>query len=234
MTCRPPSERPALILAGVALAAAGLAGTALLAGCGGTPAPATGPPASRAPRSPAPAAPPESTAPAGAARPVACTSVTAQGSFASASRRSAVTLKQVSRAVGFRVALSMPDTQSALAFRGYEGCRYSFDTPAGGAREDVALVVGANPLDGKSAAAEFAATRDARQPLSERMSNCSGCGYSFTALPGLGSRAITGFQNGTDEVVAACTGRVYVEIGPGDLKETRMIRLARLILRQVR
>jgi hypothetical protein len=160
--------------------------------------------------------------------------VTSQGSFAAASAASAVTLREISHAVGFTVSLSMPDTQSALAFRGYEGCRYSFTTPAGGAQEDVALVVGTNPLDAKSAAAEFTATRTAREPLSERMSSCSGCGYSFTPLPGLGAAAVTGFQDGTDEVVAALSGRVYVEVGPGDLKQVRMIRLARLILRKVR
>jgi len=159
--------------------------------------------------------------------------VTTQGSFASASANSAVTIDQISNAVGFKVSLSMPDQQSALAFSGYEGCRYQFDTPAGGAQVDVALVVGTNPLDTKSAAAEFAATRDARLPLSERQSSCDGCGYSFTPVRGLGDRALKGFQNGTDEVVAAVKGRVYVEIGPGDLKEVRMIHLAQLILSNI-
>ena len=240
-----PAARPGpwpggLALAGLALAALGLlAGPGLLAGCGGAaapPAPA-GPagtqPAAAAARSPAPAAAPSAT-PSGAPRPVACTSVTSQGSFASASATSAVTLREISHAVGFTVSLSMPDTQSALAFQGYEGCRYTFTTPAGGAQVDVALVVGTNPLDAKTAAAEFAATRAAREPLFERMSSCTGCGYAFTRLPGLGAAAVTGFQHGTDEVVAALSGRVYVEVGPGALKQARMIRLARLILRRVR
>lgn len=227
------------VLSGAALAAMVLAGAVLLAGCGGAAAPPA-PASAAAPRptaagglSAAPSAAPAVSA-SGTPRPVACTSVTSQGSFASASDTSAVTLKQISHAVGFTVSLSMPDTQSALAFNGYEGCRYSFDTPAGGAQEDLALVVGTNPLDAKSAAAEFAATRAAREPLSKRMSSCSGCGYSFTPLPGLGAAAVTGFQNGTDEVVAAYSGRVYVEIGPGDLKQARMVRLARLILSKVR
>jgi hypothetical protein len=240
MMSRPSAARPAAWLAGMGLAGTVLAGTALLAGCGGAAAPAA--PATPAAAqstaagapSSAPAAPAPSATASGAPRPVACTSVTSQGSFASASDNSAVTLRQISHAVGFKVSLSMPDTQSALAFNGYEDCRYSFDTPAGGAQEDMALVVGTNPLDAKSAPAEFAATRAVHQPLSERMSSCSGCGYSFVSLPGLGAGAVKGFQNGTDEVVAAFSGRVYVEIGPGDLKETRMIRLARLILSKVR
>lgn len=169
----------------------------------------------------------------GLPRPVACTSVTTQGSFASASASSAVTLSQISKAVGFKVSASMPDTQSALAFNGYEGCRYQFDTPAGGAQVDVALVVGTNPLDSKTAAAEFAATKETKLPFSDRQGSCSGCGYSFTPLAGLGDSALKGFQDGSDEVVAAVQGRVYVEIGPGELKEVRMIRLAKLILSKV-
>ncbi len=163
---------------------------------------------------------------------MACTSVTAQGGLAS-SAGSAVSLSQISQAVGFKVTLAMPDTQSALSYQGYEDCRYQFGTPAGGAQEDVALIVGTNPLDGQSAAAEFAATQSKKMPLSERQSNCDGCGYTFTALPGVGQSALKGYQDGTDEVVAALSGRVYVEIGPGDLKEYRMIRLAKLILSRV-
>jgi hypothetical protein len=205
----------------------------LLAGCGGSAAPAAQAPATSSSSSAADRPSTPSPTASGSPRPVACTSVTTQGSFASASANSAVTLAQISTAVGFTVSQSMPDQQSALAFNGYEGCRYQFDTPAGGAQEDVALVVATNSLDGKTAAAEFAATRNVRQPLSERQSNCSGCGYSFTPVPGLGDSALKGFQNGTDEVVVAVKGRVYVEIGPGDLKEARMIHLAELILSQV-
>jgi hypothetical protein len=55
----------------------------------------------------------------------------------------------------------------------------------------------------------------------------------FGLAPGVGDSALKGFQDGTDEVLVAQRGRVYVEIGPGDLKETRMINLAKLILGQV-
>jgi hypothetical protein len=238
MMSKPSSARLAAVRRGPLLAGLALASLGVLAGCGGAAAPAIPAgqagtqPAAAAAQSSAPAAP--SATASGAPRPVACTSVTSQGSFADASATSAVTLREISHAVGFTVSLSMPDTQSALAFQGYEGCRYTFTTPAGGAQEDVALVVGTNPLDAKSAAAEFAATRTVHEPLSERMSNCSGCGYAFTGLPGLGAAAVSGFQDGTDEVVAALSGRVYVEVGPGDLKQVRMIGLARLILRKVR
>jgi hypothetical protein len=105
--------------------------------------------------------------------------------------------------------------------------------PAGGAQVDVALVVGTNPLDTKSAVAEFAATRDTKLPLGEQQSSCDGCGYSFTPVPGLGDSALKGFQDGSDEVVVALQGHVYVEIGPGDLKEVRMIHLAKLILSNI-
>ncbi len=219
----------------LAVLAAALLGPALLAACGGPAASSAAPAASAVPANAATTATAvPSPSAAGSPQPVACTGVTTQGGFSSASAASPGTLAQIGAAVGFTVSLSMPDTQSALGFNGYEGCRYQFDTPAGGAQEDVALVVGTNPLDGKSAAAEFAATAATRKPLSERQGYCGGCGYSFASVPGLGSAALRGYQDGTDEVVVAVRGRVYVEIGPGDLKETRMIHLAQLILGKVR
>ncbi len=217
----------------LAVLAAALLGPALLAACGAQAVPAASSAATAAASAAVATAAPSPSA-AGTPQPVACTGVTTQGGFSSASAASPVTLAQIGAAVGFTVSLSMPDTQSALGFNGYEGCRYQFSTPAGGAQEDVALVIGTNPLDGKSAAAEFAATTAAREPLSERQSNCSGCGYSFTPVSGLGASAVKGYQDGGDEVVAALQGSVYVEIGPGDLKESRMIQLAQLILGKVR
>ena len=221
-----------------AVLAAALLAAAPLAGCGTSVSPGTvSPNETAAPaRATAVSAPPARPSPtaSGSPRPLACTSVTSQGSFAPAAADSAVTLAQIGQAVGFTVSLSMPDPQSALAFNGYEGCRYQFATPAGGAQEDVTLVVGTNPLDAKTAAAEFAATRSRKQPLSERQSDCMGCGYAFTPLPGLGQSALSGLQNGTDEVVVALQGPVYVEVGPGDLRESRMVALARLILSHIR
>lgn len=245
----PPPGRPLprTALPGTVLPGTVLLGTVLLAACGGPAAssPAAAPAATNAAASAAPAAsaaaadataaPAQAPASsAGTPPPVACTSVSTQGSFSSASAAAPVTLAQIGQAVGFTVSLSMPDTQSALGFNGYEGCRYQFSTPAGGAQEDVVLVVGTNPLDGKSAAAEYAATSASKLPLSERQSNCSGCGYSFTSVAGLGGSALKGYQDGGDEVVVALQGRVYVEIGPGDLKESRMVQLAQLILSKVR
>lgn len=217
--------------------AAALIGMVLLTGCGTAATPARTPatPATPTANTVSPAntvSTPNTTT--GSPRPVACTGVTGQGGFSSASATAPVTLTQISAAVGFTVSTSMPDTQSALGFNGYEGCRYQFSTPAGGAEEDIALVVGTNPLDGKSAAAEFAATTATKEPLSERQSNCDGCGYSFTSVSGLGASALKGYQDGTDEVVVALAGRVYVEIGPGGLRESRMVHLAQLILSKVR
>lgn len=222
-----PQTRPATLLGAILL------GGLLLAACAAPSIPAA-PPTLAAPATPAASHPVTSPSSAGSAQPVACTGVTSQGGFSSASAAAPVTLAQIGQAVGFTVSMSMPDTQSALGFNGYEGCRYQFTTPAGGAQEDVGLVVGTNPLDGKSAAAEFAATTATGEPLSERQSNCDGCGYSFTRVTGLGSSALKGYQDGTDEVVVAFQGRVYVEIGPGGLKEVRMIHLAKLILSKVR
>jgi hypothetical protein len=168
----------------------------------------------------------------GAAWPLACTSIATDGSgFVGASAASAVTLDDISTAVGFTVNMSMPDTQSALAFHGYEGCNYDFDSPAGGAYENVYLVVGTD-LDGKSAAEELAATKSTKLVLSQR--SCTGdCAFDLTPLPGVGDTAFKATRPGGDEVIVALRGRVYLEIGLGNLKEERMVRLAQLIFSKV-
>ena len=127
----------------------------------------------------------------------------------------------------------MPDTNSALGFEGYESCRYQFTTPAGGAQLDVGLVIGTNPLDGKSATAEFTATKATGLPMSDRSGSCDGCGYTFRALPGVGTSAIHGTDVTQDDTVVAVRADVYVEITSLDLKESRLISLARLILTKV-
>jgi hypothetical protein len=220
---------------------AGLLALAVAACGGGSDAPAAtgaGAPAGTATTGPATTAPPtpaDSATPAhsaaGADRPVACTTVTDQGGFASSGTGTKVTLEQIGKAVGFKVTGAMPDTQSAAgSFRGYEGCRYQFDTPAGGALVDLTLVVGTNPLDGKTAAEEFAGTRTGKLPLSRRDCTGDACAYTFTALPGVGDQALAGDASGSDQVVIAQQGQVYVEVGPGQLKGERMVRLAKLIV----
>lgn len=211
----------------------GLLGAVVVpAACGAsTPAPTTVTPAGTA--APSTSASASSTASASATtgasgKPVACTSVTSNGTFAPPDAATLVTLDQISQAVGFTVTTAMPDTQSALAFHGYESCSYQFTTPAGGASVDISLVVGTNPLDAKSAADEFAATQSRDLPLSAR--SCTGdCAYKFVALDGVGDAALKSTSSQT-EVIVARKGRVYLEVGPGGLKESRMVALANLIL----
>lgn len=222
------APRAVLFLVAVSLAAA-------VGGCG-TPIHASSPPRSvpqttGAEQPPGPPLPLPSATAGGAARPVACTSVTADGGLAGASAASAVTLDDIGKAVGFKVTQSMPDSQSALSFNGYEGCDYDFDTPAGGARVSVYLVVGTD-LDGKSAAGVLADTEATKVPLSQRP--CSGdCAFDLAPLPNLGDTAFNATRADGDDVVVALRGRVYLEIGPGDLKVERMVSLAQLIFSKV-
>lgn len=205
-----------------------------LGACGGsTPTSTQTSPASPSPTTTSPPAAattsPPSSGGSASGKPVACTSVTSNGTFASPDPATLVTIDQISQAVGFTVSSAIPDTQSAIGFHGYESCRYQFTTPAGGAQEDIYVVVGTNPADGKSAAAELATTQSKDLPLSGR--DCTGdCAYKFTALPGVGDSALKSTAAGQTEVIAALKGRVYVEVGPGDLKESRMVNLANLIL----
>ena len=78
-----------------------------------------------------------------------------------------VTLDDISTAAGCPVDSGMPDTNSAISFQGYESCRYQFTTPAGGAQLDVDLVIGANPLDGKSPGVGTSARSVSRLVLSK-------------------------------------------------------------------
>jgi hypothetical protein len=161
--------------------------------------------------------------------PVACTSVSAQGSFVPAGP-SAVSLDQISSAVGFKVNTSMPDTQSALGFRGYEGCRYTFTTPSGGAQLDVSVVIGTDPttMDNESAAQEFGATKAKSMPRSQR--SCTGdCAWTVSPTSGVGDLALTLTQSG-ESVVVALKDDVYIEVGPGDLKVERELALAKLLI----
>lgn len=210
--------------------------TLSLTACAGSAVPVADKPVSPVPPStsiglPATTPPPPSATPTGAPRPVACTTVTDQGGLAASGSGTQVSLDQISKAVGFTVTTAMPDTQSALgSFNGYENCRYQFTTPSGGAQVDVTLVVGTSPLDGRGAAAEYAETQSVREPINDRSCSGNGCGYTFSPLSGLGDSAIHGVEAGSDDVVVALQGRVYLEIGPGDLREERMVNLARLIL----
>lgn len=176
-----------------------------------------------------PSSPSSSTA---APFPVACTSVSSQGTFVSPGP-SQVSLEQISGAVGFKVDTAMPDTQSALGFHGYEGCRYSFTTPSGGGQLDVSVVIGTDPttMTNESAAQEFADTKAKQLPRSQR--SCTGdCTWTVAATPGIGDSALTLTQSG-DTVVVALKGDVYIEIGPGDFKVERELALAKLLISTV-
>jgi hypothetical protein len=226
LVTRPPSHAA---LIAVVIAAASV----LLAGCGrGAPATAVAPASAAAPASTVAS----SQAAAGKPFPLACASVDTSGSQASlapASATSPVTLDDIGASVGFPVASAMPDSNSAIAFQGYESCRYQFTTLAGGAQLDVGLVVGTNPRDGKSAAAEFTATKATGLPMPDRSSNCDGCGYTFTALSGVGTSALRGTDAIQDDTVVAVGAGVYVEVSSTDLRESRLVRLARLVLAKI-
>lgn len=161
--------------------------------------------------------------------PVACTSVNTQGGFVSPGTAQ-VSLDQIGSAVGFTVDTAMPDTQSALGFHGYEGCRYSFTTPSGGGQLDVSVVIGTDPttMNNESAAKEFADTKADSMPRSQR--DCTGdCGWSVAQTQGIGDSALTLTQSG-ESVVVALKGDVYVEVGPGDFKVERELALAKLLI----
>ena len=174
-----------------------------------------------------PAAPQSSAA---AAFPVACASLTSQGGYGTPGP-SEVSLGQVGTAIGFTVSSAVLDTQSTLGFHGYEGCRYQFTTPSGGAQLDVAVVIGTDPttFSNETAAQDFADTKSQSMPRSER--GCTGdCKWTATATPGIGDSALTMTQVGGDTVVVALKGDVYIEVGPGDLKLERETALATLLV----
>jgi hypothetical protein len=174
-----------------------------------------------------PAAPQSSSA---EAFPVACASLTSQGGFGTPGP-SEVSLDQVGKAVGFTVSSAVLDTQSTLGFHGYEGCRYQFTTPSGGAQLDVSVVIGTDPttMSKETAAQDFADTKTQSMPRSER--GCTGdCTWTATATPGIGDSALTMTRTGGDTVVVALKGDLYVEVGPGDLKVEREVALATLLV----
>jgi hypothetical protein len=173
-----------------------------------------------------------SATPSAAPFPVACTSVSSQGTFV-APGPGQVSLDQISSAVGFKVDSSMPDTQSALGFHGYEGCRYSFTTPSGGGQLDVSVVIGTDPttMNNEPAAQEFADTKAKSMPRSQR--SCTGdCAWTVSSTSGIGDSALILTQTG-ESVVAALKGAVYIEVGPGDFKVERELALAKLLISNV-
>ncbi|GAC1373012.1 MAG: hypothetical protein NVSMB32_16660 [Actinomycetota bacterium] len=221
---QPLTARPALVRV---LALAALVALVALSACG-APLPGAGPGASISGDSPG-----QNPAGAGAARPVACTSVAStRGVFASPEPGTRVTLAQIAQVAGYPVSDAQPDARSPVSFRGYESCQYGFATPTLGATETIYLVVGTNPLDGRTAADEFTATESSQLPLSGRNCTGNGCSYRFASFPGLGDAGLKGF-NGGREVLALRRGRIYLEIGPGTLKEARMVDLAQLIISMV-
>lgn len=166
--------------------------------------------------------------------PLACTSVSSGGSFVTPGPAE-VSLAQISAAVGFQVDSAMPDTQSAMGFRGYEGCRYQFTTPSGGAQLDVSLVIGTDPttMNNQTAAQDLADTKAQSMPRSER--GCSGdCTWNVAATPGIGDSAYTLTETDGTTVVAVLRGDVYIEVGPGDLKLSRELSLVRVLLSNIR
>ena len=169
----------------------------------------------------------------GAAYPIACGSFDSNGGFTSPSP-SSLSLAQIGTAVGFQVSSAVLDTQSTLGFHGYEGCRYQFTTPSGGAQLDVSVVLGTDPTTfaHQSAAQDLADTKAQKMPRSER--GCSGdCTWQVAATPGIGDEAYTLTSTDGTTVVVALRGDLYVEVGPGDLKVERELSLARAIFSNV-
>jgi hypothetical protein len=145
-----------------------------------------------------------------------------------------VSLAQIGTTVGFQVSSAVLDTQSTLGFHGYEGCRYQFTTPSGGAQLDVSVVVGTDPttLAKQTAAGDLADTKSQKMPRSQR--GCTGdCTWKVAATPGVGDEAYTLTKTDGTTVIAALRGDVYIEIGPGELKVEREIALAQLIFTDV-
>jgi hypothetical protein len=163
------------------------------------------------------------------ANPLACTQAGAHGTFASPPPGTALTLTQIGQAVGYKVSDAELNAPATGTFGGFESCQYSFTTPGLTENENVTLVVGTNPLDSRSAQQEFLDTEGNQVPLSERDCTTNGCSYHFVDFPGLGDAAVKGASAG-QEVIAVRSGALYLEIGPGDLKEPQMVALAQAVL----
>ena len=225
----------------------GLVGLAFaLTGCGGGGSPAALPAAptlSVEPTTPASTEPattePEateatSTEPTGTPFPIACGTAVTVGDPSSVPAGAVISLRQIGTAVGFTVTRAMPVPNSAVgSFRGYEGCDYQFDTPAGGGGLQIHLVLGTDPVTGKSAAADFADVRTNHRPLSEVACTGSGCPYQLTPAAGLGDAALTGKDTTGFLALIILQGNRYLEVSHSDLKQSRMQQLARLILNTV-
>jgi hypothetical protein len=163
------------------------------------------------------------------ANPLACAPATTAGKFPSPPVGTQITIAQIGQAVGRPVIDAELDSPSSSVFTGFEACQYTFGNSGISETENVTLVEGTNPLDGRSALQEFADTETLQVPLSDRQCTANGCSFHFATFPGLGEAAVKG-HGSEGEVIAARQGALYVEVGPGDLSEAQMVSLARLVI----
>lgn len=163
------------------------------------------------------------------ANPVACIPAGTHGTFPSPPPGTQVTVDDISKAVGYPVSDAELNAPATGSFAGFESCQFSFTTPGVTEAEDVTLVLGTNPLDNRSAQQEFLDTESDQVPLSQRSCAGNGCSYHFTSFSGLGEAAVKGSSAG-QEVIATRAGSLYLEIGPGDLSQPKMVNLGLAII----
>jgi len=163
------------------------------------------------------------------ANPIACVPATSAGTFPSPPPGTVVTVDQIAQAVGHKVTDAELDSPATPIFGGFEACMYTFTISGLSHTENVTLVEGTNPLDGKSPTDEFADTEQMQVPLSDRDCTANGCSFHFVTFPGLGDAAVKG-AGSEGEVIATRQGAIYLEVGPGDLPQANMVNLAQLIL----
>lgn len=163
------------------------------------------------------------------ANPIACIPATSAGTFPSPPPGTLVTIDQIARAVGYPVRDAELDAPSTTIFGGFESCQYTFTVSGLTRTENVTIVEGTNPLDGKSSTDEFADTERLEVPLSDRNCTANSCSFHFLTFAGLGEAAVKGASS-EGEVIATRQGSVYLEVGPGDLNQTAMVNLAEMIL----
>lgn len=163
------------------------------------------------------------------ANPLACIPATSPGKFPAPPTGTVVSVGQIAKAVGHPVRDAVLDAPATTIFGGFEACQYTFTVSGLSQTENVTLVEGTNPLDGKTSTDEFADTEQLHVPLSERDCTSNNCNFHFATFPGLGEAAVKG-SGSEGPVIAVRQGSVYLEVGPGALTQPEMVNLAQVIL----